>query len=168
MKKAIVLALAVILTLSLTVPAAAVTSPAAQETSQTTTAPLPKLVSSEILLEDGSKIVIELFAVTDVASLPEEAQKAYAAAQASLEGATPDGMKVQYFFYATTYKVNADGTTEPYEPPVDVTLQIDNIIKVAVKQYLKDAWGDLDTDMTTDGLVTIKGVVDGPMAIFTA
>ena len=168
MKKAIVLALAVILTLSLAVPAAAVSSPTAKETSQTATAPLPKLVTSEIPLEDGSKIVIELIPVTDVSSLSEDAQEACAAAQASLAETTPDGMKVQYFVYATTYKVNADGTTEPYEPPVDVTLQIDNITKVAVKQYLKDAWSELDADVTTDGIVTIKGVVDGPMAIFTA
>ena len=168
MKKAFVFALAVILTLSLAVPAAAVSSPTAKETSQTATAPLPKLVTSEIPLEDGSKIVIELIPVTDVSSLSEDAQKACAAAQASLAETTPDGMKVQYFVYATTYKVNADGTTEPYEPPVDVTLQIDNITKVAVKQYLKDAWSELDADVTTDGIVTIKGVVDGPMAIFTA
>ena len=168
MKKTIVLALALMLTLSLAVPAAAVTSPAAPETSQTTTAPLPKLVLSEIPLEDGAKIVIELLPVTDVSSLSEGDLKAFTAAQASLGGATPDGMKVQYFFYVMTYKVNADGTTEPYEPPVDISVQIDNIIKVAVKQYLNDAWGELETDMTTDGVVTIKGVVDGPMAIFPA
>ena len=47
MKKAIILALALVLTLSLAVPASAVTSPVAPETSETTTAPLPEIVEEE-------------------------------------------------------------------------------------------------------------------------
>lgn len=168
MKKAIVLALAVILTLSLAVPAAAVSSPVAEETSQTTTAPLPDVVEKEVTTDDGAKVVIDLSAVNDEASLSNEAKETFAAAQESLAETAPAGMKAQYFFYATTTKVNADGSTESYDKPVDITLKIDNVTKVVVKQFVNGQWVELETVMNPDGTITIKGVVDGPMAIFTA
>ena len=74
MKKGIVLALAVILTLSLAVPAAAAGtgSPVAPETSETTTAPLPEVIVEEIKTEDGATIVIEPVAADKVEEMPEE------------------------------------------------------------------------------------------------
>ena len=74
MKKMLILALAVILTLALAVPAAAENgSPVAPETSDTTTSPLPEIVETEI--EAGTKtgddviIIVEPFAVEDAGSL---------------------------------------------------------------------------------------------------
>ena len=97
MKKGIVLALAVILTLSLAVPAAAAGtgSPVAPETSETTTAPLPEVIVEEIKTEDGATIVIEPVAADNVEEMPEEDQKSFVAAQEKLAEAAPAGMKTQ-------------------------------------------------------------------------
>lgn len=168
MKKAIVLALAVILTLSLAVPVAAVTSPTAPETSKTATAPLPELVEKTITGADNVKIVIDLYAANDVTKLSDKARKDYKDAQDCLKDAVPTGMKTQYFFYVTTSLLNPDGTTEPYNEPVDVTFKIADVSKVVVKQFVDGEWKELEAVLDETGTVTVKGVVDGPMAIFTA
>lgn len=168
MKKAIVLALAVILTLSLAVPAAAVTSPAAPETSKTATAPLPELAEKTITGADNVKIVIDLYAANDVTKLSDKARKEYKDAQDCLKDAVPTGMKTQYFFYATTSLLYPDGKTEPYNEPVDVAFKIADVSKVVVKQFVDGEWKELEAVLDETGTVTVKGVVDGPMAIFTA
>lgn len=172
MKKAFVLALAVILTLSLAVPAAAVGSPTAPETSETTTAPLPEIVGTEVetgtKLDDGTVILVEPVAVEDTADLSEEAQKTYASAQETLAEAVPSGMKTQYFFYVTIVKTNTDRTIkENYDGSVNMTVKIANVSRVVVKQFVDGKWVPLEAVINADGTVTIKGVVEGPIAIFT-
>lgn len=174
MKKAIVLVLALMLTLSLAVPAAAVVSPAAPETSDTTTAPLPEIVETEVVTEDGTKtddnilIIVEPIAVEDAKGLSEEAQKTYAAAQESLEEAVPAGVKTQYFFYVTIVKTdNERSFKENYDGSVNMTMKLANATKVVVKQFVDGKWVPLDAVINNDGTITIMGVVEGPIAIFT-
>ena len=104
MKKAFVLALALVLTMGLAVPAAAVgtASPTAPTTSTTTTAPLPEVTTPQVTAEDGTVIVVDPVASDDI-KLTEEEKTALAAAQAALGDAAPAGMKAQYFFYVRVY-----------------------------------------------------------------
>ena len=220
MKKAIILALAVMLTLSLAVPAAAVTSPAANDTSGTATAPLPEIVEEETKTEDGATVTVEPVAADKVEEMPAEEQKTFVAAQETLKEATPKGMKAQYFFYAKVTKTEADGTsskvagsvaddgTVKSAAPANLTIKLDSILKAAngnangkgsangnvngkgnangnvngkgngvgngnavpnivVKQFVDGKWIELETVINDDGTITIMGVVDGPIAIFT-
>lgn len=171
MRKGIVLALALVLALSLTVPAAAAGtgSPTAPETSDTTTAPLPEIVENGTeMTTDDAKIIVDPVAAEDTAELSAEAQETFASAQASLADAAPAGMKAQYFFYVTVHKQFEDGTTEKYDGPVSMTVKIANATKVVVKQFVDGKWVPLNVVMNDDGTVTIEGVVEGPIAIFTA
>ena len=210
MKKAIVLALALVLTLSLAVPASAVTSPVAPETSETTTAPLPEIVEEEAKTEDGAAVTVEPVAADKVEEMPAEEQKTFVAAQEALKEAAPKGMKAQYFFYAKVTKTEADGTnskvvgsaaddgTVKSAAPANLTIKLDSILKAAngnvngkgnangnvngkgngvgngnaipnivVKQFVDGKWVELETVINDDGTITIMGVVDGPIAIFT-
>lgn len=212
MKKAMILALAVMLTLSLAIPAAAATaeSPTAPETSQTTTAPLPEIVVEEAKTEDGAAVTVEPVAADKVEEMPAEEQKTFVAAQEALKEAAPKGMKAQYFFYAKVTKTEADGTsskvtgsvaddgTVKSAAPANLTIKLDSILKAAngnvngkgnangnvngkgngvgngnavpnivVKQFVDGKWVELETVINDDGTITIMGVVDGPIAIFT-
>ena len=212
MKKAMILALAVMLTLSLAIPAAAATaeSPTAPETSQTTTAPLPEIVEEEAKTEDGAAVTVEPVAADKVEEMPAEEQKTFVAAQEALKEAAPKGMKAQYFFYAKVTKTEADGTSSKVTGSVaddgtvksaasaNLTIKLDSILKAAngnvngkgnanghvngkgngvgngnaipnivVKQFVDGKWVELETVINDDGTITIMGVVDGPIAIFT-
>ena len=212
MKKAMILALAVMLTLSLAIPAAAATaeSPTAPETSQTTTAPLPEIVEEEAKTEDDAAVTVEPVAADKVEEMPAEEQKTFVAAQEALKEAAPKGMKAQYFFYAKVTKTEADGTsskvtgsvaddgTVKSAAPANLTIKLDSILKAAngnvngkgnangnvngkgngvgngnavpnivVKQFVDGKWIELETVINDDGTITIMGVVDGPIAIFT-
>ena len=202
MKKAMILALAVMLPLSLAIPAAAATaeSPTAPKTSQTTTAPLPEIVEEEAKTEDGAAVTVEPVAADKVEEMPAEEQKTFVAAQEALKEAAPKGMKAQYFFYAKVTKTEADGTnskvtgsvaddgTVKSVAAVNMTIKLDSILKAAngsangkgngvgngatvpnivVKQFVDGKWIELETVINDDGTITIMGVVDGPIAIFT-
>ena len=168
MKKAIVLALAVMLTLSLAVPAAAaVGSPVAPTTSETTTAPLPEIVEQETKTEDGATVTVEPVAADKVEEMPKEDQKTFVAAQEKLAEAAPAGMKTQFFFYAKVTKKAADSTTAKSDAPVSMTVKVDSAAKVVVKQFVDGKWVERKVVVNADGTITIENVVDGPIAIFT-
>ena len=167
MKKTIVLALALVLAMNLAVPVAAVSSPVAPATSETTTAPLPEVIVEEVKTENGATIVIEPVAADKVEEMPKEDQKTFLAAQEKLAEAAPAGMKTQFFFYVKVTKKAADGTTAKSDVPVSMTVKVDSAAKVVVKQFVDGKWIELETAINDDGTVTIMGVVDGPIAIFT-
>lgn len=176
MKKAIVLVLALVLTLSLAVPAAAVTSPVAEDTSDTTTAPLPEVVEIDVVVDvetetktdDDTVIIVEPVTVEDADKLSEKAQTAYAAAQGQLAEAKPADMKTQYFFYVKVTATKADGSvSDKPAAPVNMTVKIDNAAKVVVKQFIDGKWVERKVVVNPDGTITIEGVVEGPIAIFT-
>ena len=178
MKKAMILALAVMLTLSLAIPAAAATaeSPTAPETSQTTTAPLPEIVEIDVVVDvetetktdDDTVIIVESVTAEDAGKLSEKAQTAYAAAQGQLTEAKPADMKTQYFFYVTIVKTDEERSfREVYDGAVNMTVKIANVKNVVVKQFVDGKWVKLEAIINADGTVTIQGVVEGPIAIFT-
>lgn len=160
MKKTIVLILALILTLSLAVPAAAsVTSPTAPEKSGTTTAHIPFLIS-DTSNEDADKKCV-LVPWKDLWKLSEDAQKVFTAAWESLADAKPEDMRAQYFFYYIPGSEfdSVNGST--------LVVNIQKITEVTVKQFIDGKWEKLDAFINDEGTVTIKGVVEGPIAIFT-
>ena len=158
MKKAIVLMLALILTMSLALPAAAAGtgSPVAEE-------PVPELTETEVKTEDGILVVVEPVAA-DAEELTKEETDSLAAAQKELANAAPKGMKVQYFFFA---KVTVKGEPEKEAGPVSVTLKLDKVENAVVKQFVDGKWVELEAVVNADGTLTIKGVVEAPMAFFT-
>ena len=168
MKKTIVLALALVLAMNLAVPVAAVSSPVAPATSETTTAPLPEVIVEEVKTENGATIVIEPVAADKVEEMPKEDQKTFLAAQEKLAEAAPAGMKTQFFFYAKVTKKAADGTTAKSDAPVSMTVKVDSAAKVVVKQFVDGKWVERKVVVNADGTITIEDVVDGPIAIFTA
>lgn len=151
MKKALVMLLAVVLVIGMAVPAYAVSSPVGDKTSSTATADLPKLT-------DESKGYVELIATEDAEELPKESQAIFAEAQASLKDAAPAGMKTQYFFWCHIVGEKS---------PVDVTVELKGITELVVKQYLDGKWVELKSAINADGTVSIYGLVEGPVAIFT-
>lgn len=165
MKKAIVLVLALVLTMGLAVPAAAAgtASPTAPTTSETTTAPLPEVTASEVTAADSTVIVVEPVEATD-AKLAAEEKTVLASAQTALTEAAPAGMKAQYFFFV---KVTEKDTGKTYDGNVAMTIKLANAEGVVVMQFVDGKWVELKATVNADGTVTIEGVVDAPMAIFT-
>ena len=51
--------------------------------------------------------------------------------------------------------------------PATLTVKIANVTKVVVKQFVDSKWVELKSTVNGDGTVTIEGVVEAPMAIFT-
>ena len=165
MKKAFVLALALVLTMGLAVPAAAVgtASPTAPTTSTTTTAPLPEVTTTEVTAEDGTVIVVEPVEATNT-KLAEEEKAELATAQTALAGAAPAGTKVQYFFFVKVHEKD-DVTKEVGQ--VSMTIKVEKTEGIVVMQFVGGKWVELKCTVNGDGTVTIEGVVKAPMAIFT-
>ena len=46
-------------------------------------------------------------------------------------------------------------------------LRLEGVTEVVVKQFVDSKWVELKSTVNGDGTVTIEGVVDAPMAIFT-
>ena len=150
MRRVMTFVLAVMLVMAMAVPAFAVTSPVAPVATETKTAALPVVVDT---LPAG----VALIPVNAAATLAAEAKETFATAQAELKTAAPEGMAVQYFAY-----VSIEAGTD-----VTVTLKVANAKTVAVMQFLDGKWVELKCTLNADGTVTILGVVEGPIAIFT-
>ena len=73
-------------------------------------------------------------------------------------------MKAQYFFYVRVYA--QDDATKKVAP-VTITIKLEGVTEVVVKQFVDSKWVELKSTVNGDGTVTIEGVVDAPMAIFT-
>lgn len=154
MKKALVMLLAVVLVIGMAVPAYAVASPVGGETSDTATADLPELVG----VADNHQVV--LVSAEKAEDLSAQAQEIFLAAQTALKDAAPKGMKTQYFCYCLFV-----GDDKPQT--VTITLKITDVTEVVVKQFVDGQWVELKSALNADGTVTVYGVVEGPIAIFT-
>ena len=150
MRRVMTFALAVMLVMAMAVPAFAVNSPTAPVASETKTAALPVVVDT---LSAG----VALIPVNAAATLAAEAKETFATAQAELKAAAPAGMAVKYFAYVA---VESDSA-------VTVALKIANVQSVTVMQFLDGKWVELKCTLNADGTITIEGVVEGPIAIFT-
>lgn len=163
MKKAIVLVLALVLTLSLAVPAAAITSPVAPETSETTTAPLPEVVESETKNADGSVVTVTPVDANKQDLTKDEKDAMAKAQQNQKEGA--EGLKSTLnLFYARVVKTNSDGTTTK-DAKGSMTIKVDNPENIVARQFIGGKWVKLKVVVNTDGTVTISGIQNGPLLI---
>ena len=72
--------------------------------------------------------------------------------------------KAQYFFYVRVYA--QDDATKKVAP-VTITIKLEGVTEVVVKQFVDSKWVELKSTVNGDGTVTIEGVVEAPMAIFT-
>lgn len=190
MKKALVCLLTVVLMLTMAIPAYAAPSPEAPPTNENTTSPIPDIVTVEIEKTDGTTatIHVQLVPVDEAKELTEEEQEIFLEAQKTLAEARPEGMKALYFDYV---KIEVDGELpESMEDVVSVTvtLNIQGVEKVVVKQFVeKDAdkngvsdtipgvnsdiqraWIERESSINQDGTITTFGVTEGPIAIFGA
>lgn len=162
MKKLLALVLASVLTIGMVVSASAVGSPVAETTS------VPEVVMGE----EDTGIIIELVPTEEAEELTEEKQTVYTAAQDTLEEAAPEDMATISFFYFQAFVVEDNGDKTAITEPIDVTLKIDeiaeieDITEVKVMQFVDGEWVELEVVMNPDGTITIKGVVEGPIAIF--
>ena len=145
MRKVFAFVLAVMLIMAMSVSAFAASSPTAPVASAQKTAALPVVAET---LPEGVKLV----AATAVSA---EAKEVVVAAQAELKEAAPEGMAVKYFFY-----VEAEET-------VELSLKLGKVESVIVMQFVDGKWIEVESVLNADGTVTIKGVVEGPIAIFT-
>lgn len=48
-----------------------------------------------------------------------------------------------------------------------MTVELEGITELVVKQYLDGKWVELKSAINADGTVSIYGLVEGPVAIFT-
>lgn len=169
MKKLLALVLAATLTIGMVVSAAATSNEEFVSSPVAETTVLPEVVVDG---EDGN-ILIRLTATEDAKELTEDQQKAFAAAQETLEeAATDEEMACIAFFYLEAFYVEDNGDLTRITDPINVKLKIDEvseleeITEVLVMQYVNDEWVELEVDLNPDGTITIKGVVEGPAAIF--
>lgn len=125
-----------------------ISSPSASTRSATATALLPVLVSCTS--ED-----YKLYSVVEEYKLEAVGRQAFLDGQNALRAAVPSGMLARYFFYFST------------STSCSAVFRIENIREVAFKQYVNGAWVELQSAINGDGTVSVDGVVEGPMAIFT-
>ena len=145
MKRMLVFVLAIVMVMSMAVPAAALASP---------TAKAENLVP--VLTEEGA-VVVELHTVEDVLELDEEVQEVMAEAKAGLKDVCPEGFAVKYFFY-----VEIIGS----ETSVSVEFEPIHHNEVVFKQFVDGNWVELEFTVNADKTITVNGVVEGPMAVF--
>lgn len=148
MRKAITFILTAVLVMAMALPAAAA-SPTAPASSEEKTAALPVIVKSS---PD-----CKYLSIFDADTLDEEAREAFIAAQESLKEATPDGMVVKYLFYHV--HVSVESCNDVFD--------IGEFEEAVVKQYVAGEWTERKVTVNTDGTITVEGLVEGPVAIFT-
>ena len=146
MKKMLAFALAFVLAMSMVIPAVAL-----EELALAQNGLLPPLH------ESSSNLVI-FYSMEDLVNLSEENQKLMEEAQEKLDEARVDHLTLKYFCLVETVG-SEDG----------VAVVFDSIEhnQIAFKQYVDGAWQLLDHTANADGTMTVAGVVDGPLAIFT-
>lgn len=161
MKKAVGIVLALVLMMSLAIPAAAtVGTPAAAPVSSPTATP----EDLKPLVVETSSPNLEIMSAEEIKDLPEEKQQAYADAMKSLKedkNVVPEGMAVRYLVYCS---VTEDGTTT--NDALSVTIELDEFKELVIMQFIDGKWVELEYVINEDGTITILNVVDGPMAIF--
>lgn len=145
MKRVLVFVLAVVMVMSMAVPAAALASPGATKKDLTP------------ILTEESELIVELHNTEEVLKLSKEIQSLMAEAKGKLKDVCPEGFSVKYFFY-----VEITGS----EGPVSVHFEPIEHSEIMFKQYVNGAWVELEHTINEDGTKTVRGVVEAPMAVF--
>ena len=142
MKKVLILVLAVVMVISLAIPAVAASKPTTELESQT-----PGLVEGAVTLHSAK----------DALKLDEDVQKLMNVAKSKLKKACPNGFEIEYFCYVET--TEAEGSVSITFAPIDH-------YEIVVMQYLDGAWAELKHTVNGDVSITVDGVVEAPLAVF--
>lgn len=118
----------------------------------------PKAKRARLLpgLADESSVL--LYSTEDVLKLSGDVHKLMAEAKAKLKDACPAGFAVKYFCYGEI--VGNESSAPMVLKPIDHD-------EIQVMQYVDGAWMELKATVNEDGTVTVEGVAEGPIAIFT-
>lgn len=143
MKKVFAFVLAVIVIMSLAVPAFAVTSPGANKED------LKPLVVSTSHKE------VRVYSTEEVAELSEEVQKQMVEAKKALKAVVPEGMAARYLLYVST------------DETCSVVFDLKDYTKAVFMQYVDGEWVELEFTINADGTITVEKIVEGPIVIFT-
>ena len=146
MKRMLVFVLAVILVMSMAVPAAALTSPGAS--ADDLTPGLSKVSNIQVILHDLEEVV----------DMSEAVQKLMADAKEKLKDACPEGFAVKYFCYVEI--IGADKVASVDFDPMEHS-------EIMFKQFIDGEWVELKSTVNEDGSIIAYGVVEAPLAIFT-
>lgn len=143
MKKALVFVLAIVLVLSLAMPAFAaglnIQSPIGEDG-------LPLLITT-------TADKYQLVTIRDAWKLTKEEQQNFKDSLKDLPDAVPQGTNARYFFFLqVTEKCDAVFNINGFNVPIFM-------------QYVDGEWVELDYVVNEDGTVTVKDVVNAPMAI---
>lgn len=123
--------------------------------------PLPsagaKWVKLIPVLTDESALIVQLHTVEEIVTMSEDVQIRMTEAKEMLKDARPAGYAVKYFF-----ELEVLGT----ESAVDVDFEPIEHNKIVFKQYVNGAWVELESSVADNGIITVFGLLDGPVATF--
>ena len=146
MKKVLILVLAVVMVISLAIPAVAAAKPGTEWESQA-----PELA-------EGFSETVVLHSAEDALKLAEEIQKLMNEAKAKLKDACPEGFNIKYFSYMELADSKNSGS---------VTVEPIDHYEIVFMQYVDGAWVEREHTVNGDVTITIGGVVEAPLAVFT-
>ena len=168
MKKVLVWTLAVVLVLSMAIPAAA--APGEAHSS-----PAAKPENLEPVLTEESYVVVELHSTEDVLELHEDVQVVMQEAKEQLADAAPEGHAVKYFFYVEIVGDQQESVSVDFETFVESAsaensnaFDVEDVKqgRVVFMQFVDGEWVELDYVINEDGTITVFNVVEGPFAVF--
>lgn len=110
------------------------------------------------ILTDDSYLIVQIHNLEEIVNFSEEIQNRMAEAKDHLKDACPAGFAVKYFF-----EVEIIGT----DTAVSVDFEPIDHSAIVFKQYTNGAWVKLEHSVDTNGIITVSGLVNGPVAIFT-
>lgn len=110
------------------------------------------------ILTEESYEIVDHYSTEEVMELSEEVQNQMAEAKEKLEEACPEGYVVKYFFH---FDILTD------ESPVTVGFEPIDHNAIVFMQYVDGMWVELDYTMDGEGILTVTGVVEAPIAVFT-
>lgn len=125
----------------------------------------PEVVPSPSAGEDLAPIltpesyeVVDHYSTAAVVTLTEAVQKEMAVAKEALKEACPEGYAVKYFFHFDIL-TDDSSVTVGFEP-------IDHNA-IVFMQYIDGMWVQMEYTMDEVGILTIEGIVEAPIAVFT-
>lgn len=110
-----------------------------------------------IAAKDSVSMVI-FYHMEDIGNLSEEAQKLMEEAYEKLDEANPNELALRYFCMVELLG-SGDEATIDFEP-------IEHDV-IEFKQYINGEWVELEHKVNQDGTISVSGIVNAPLTIFT-
>lgn len=106
---------------------------------------------------EQSSMLVLLHSTEMVPHLSDEIQNLMTEAKAKLKDACPAGCAAKFFCYVEIFG-DAESATVDFEK-LDFN-------EIHFDQYVGEEWVELPHEINEDGTITVKGIIEGPMAIF--